>query len=343
MSWEALTVIAEKCNVSIDDLVAILVAIDPPDCLTGADLALVRLTAIQPWITAFGYEFFDQEEQEILAKVEAHRSEWRNEMRPVALPRVDNRNLIAGQIGAFPLYAAFVDMGDVNEDGNEHVVYPVLAVVVPLLINIFLFSGLIYLGYSQFAPLVAWMMEWVPGFLAFLEWILWIIFTSVTAVIVFFTFTPFASIIAAPFNAIMAEKIEEMLTGEDINSGVSLGEIIKNSILSLLRKLLYIAIWSVGLLLISLIPLINFISPVLWVVFGSWLLALEYMDFPMGNHDLTFDQQKQRLKTRRGLALGFGGGVMVMTSIPLVNFLVMPIATAGSSRKTAARPKTRSR
>ena len=55
------------------------------------------------------------------------------------------------------------------------------------------------------------------------------------------------------------------------------------------------------------------------------------MDFPMGNHDLSFDQQKQRLKQRRGLALGFGGGVMVMTSIPLVNFLVMPIATAGAT------------
>lgn len=204
-------------------------------------------------------------------------------------------------------------------------------VLIPLFLNIFLFGGLIYLGYSQFAPLVEWMMSWVPGWLAFLETILWLFITSFSAVIVFFTFTPIANIVAAPFNAIMAEKIEEQLTGESINSNVSLATIIKDSVLSQLGKLVYILIWTAGLMLISLIPLINFASPFLWVIFGSWLLSLEYLDFPMGNHDLTFKQQKEILKKRRGLSLGFGGGVMVLTSIPIVNFLVMPLATAGAT------------
>jgi CysZ protein len=84
-------------------------------------------------------------------------------------------------------------------------------------------------------------------------------------------------------------------------------------------------------LVVSLIPVINFIAPVLWVVFGSWLLALEYLDYPMGNHDLSFSRQKQVLAGRRGLSLGFGGMVMILTSIPLVNFFVMPIAVAGAT------------
>jgi len=129
----------------------------------------------------------------------------------------------------------------------------------------------------------------------------------------------------------MSEKIEEMLTGKDINSGVSLLTIIKDSIMSQIGKLFYIILWSVALLLISLIPVINFISPVLWVIFGSWLLTLEYMDYPMGNHDLTFQQQKDTMKKRRGLALGFGGGVMVLTSIPIINFIVIPVAVAGAT------------
>ena len=61
----------------------------------------------------------------------------------------------------------------------------------------------------------------------------------------------------------MSEKIEEMLTGEDINSGETILQIIKTSIVSQLGKLLYIALWTIGLLLISLIPLVNFIAPVL--------------------------------------------------------------------------------
>lgn len=204
-------------------------------------------------------------------------------------------------------------------------------VIVPLLINIVLFGGLIWFGYAQFEPLVEWAMGWVPGFLDFLRWFIWIFITSLTAIIVFFTFTPVANIVAAPFNALMSEKIEEMLTGKDINSGESFMTLVVSSIRSQLGKLIYILLWSAGLLLVSLIPVINFISPVLWVVFGAWLLSLEYLDYPMGNHDLTFAQQKQALAERRGLSLGFGGMVMILTSIPLVNFFVMPIAVAGAT------------
>ncbi len=204
-------------------------------------------------------------------------------------------------------------------------------VVIPLFINISLFGGLIWFGYGQFAPAVEWAMSWVPGFLDFLKWIIWIFITMMTAIFVFFTFTPVANIVAAPFNALMAEKIEEMMTGNDINSDTGLVTLIVSSISSQLRKLVYILLWSAGLLLVSLIPVINFISPVLWVVFGSWLLSLEYLDYPMGNHDLTFARQKQILSQRRGLSLGFGGMVMILTSIPIVNFLVMPVAVAGAT------------
>ncbi|MBC8211429.1 MAG: sulfate transporter CysZ [Gammaproteobacteria bacterium] len=204
-------------------------------------------------------------------------------------------------------------------------------VLIPLTLNILLFGGLIWAGFSQLSTLVEWLMSFVPGWLAFLEGILWLLISSFALVLVFFTFTPIANIISAPFNAIMSEKIEELLTGKDINSNVSLMTIIKDSILSQLGKLVYILLWSLVLLVISLIPLINFMAPVLWVIFGSWLLSLEYLDYPMGNHDLTFKQQKIALKKRRGLALGFGGGIMVLTSIPVINFIVIPVAVAGAT------------
>ena len=204
-------------------------------------------------------------------------------------------------------------------------------VLIPLSLNIFLFGALIWTGYSQFAPTVEWMMSFVPGWLSFLESILWLFITSLTAIIVFFIFTPVANIIAAPFNAIMAEKVEELLTGKEINSNISLMTIIKDSIMSQIGKLVYILLWSLLLLLISFIPVINLISPFLWIIFGSWLLSLEYLDYPMGNHDLTFKQQKETLKKRRGLSLGFGGSVMILTSIPIVNFIVMPVAVAGAT------------
>ena len=100
---------------------------------------------------------------------------------------------------------------------------------------------------------------------------------------------------------------------------------------SQLGKLAYILLWSIALILFSLIPLLNFAAPILWVIFGSWLLSLEYLDYPMGNHELVFSRQKQLLGQRKGLALGFGGATMVLTSIPFLNFIVMPVAVAGAT------------
>jgi len=204
-------------------------------------------------------------------------------------------------------------------------------VVIPLLINLLLFGFLIWYGYGLFTPFVAWLMSFVPGFLEFLETLIWLFFGVLAAMTVFFAFTPVANIIAAPFNALMSEKIEIQLTGRAVSSDISFMKMAIDAIASQLGKLGYIALWALGLFLVTLIPGINLIAPLLWVVFGSWLLSLEYFDYPMGNHDIVFSEQKRRLAQRRGISLGFGGGVMIMTSIPIVNFFAMPVAVAGAT------------
>ena len=203
--------------------------------------------------------------------------------------------------------------------------------VMPLLINTVLFASLIWFGYEQFSPLVDYMMSGIPAIFNFLRWIIWIIISTFTAIFVFFTFTPIANIVAAPFNALLSEKIEIKLTGKAISSSSSFMKMARDSFLSQIRKLVYIIFWSAVLLLISLIPLVNFAAPFLWVIFGSWLLSLEYLDYPMGNHELNFTRQRQILAARKGLSLGFGSSVMVLTSIPLLNFIVMPVAVAGAT------------
>ena len=201
----------------------------------------------------------------------------------------------------------------------------------PLIINSVLFASLIWFGYEQFSPMVDKLMSNVPAILGFLRGIIWFIISIFTAIFVFFSFTPIANIVAAPFNALLSEKIETRLSGKSISSNSSFIKMVRASVLSQLGKLVYILFWSAALLLISLIPLINFAAPFLWVIFGSWMLSLEYLDYPMGNHELDFKQEKQILAARKGLALGYGSSVMVLTSIPLLNFIVMPVAVAGAT------------
>lgn len=204
-------------------------------------------------------------------------------------------------------------------------------VIVPLAINLLLFGALVYFGYNQFNLFVERLMSSVPDIFQFIEWLLWLLFGGLAAITVFFAFTPVANIVAAPFNALMAEKIEAYLRGVPASSDISFTRMALDAISSQLRKLIYILLWALGLFLISFIPVINLIAPFLWIIFGSWLLSLEYFDYPMGNHDIGFDEQKRLLRARRGIALGFGSTVMIMTSIPFINFFAMPVSVAGAT------------
>ena len=72
---------------------------------------------------------------------------------------------------------------------------------------------------------------------------------------------------------------------------------------------LYFACW-LGILF--LIPGINLAAPFLWGLFSAWMLAIEYADYPMANHMLRFPEQRKRLRRRRLLSWGFGGGSLLM-------------------------------
>ena len=51
----------------------------------------------------------------------------------------------------------------------------------------------------------------------------------------------------------------------------------------------------------------------------------------MGNHDLYFTAVKTTLKADRVCALGFGLGLMLITLIPVVNFVAMPVGVVSAS------------
>jgi len=205
-------------------------------------------------------------------------------------------------------------------------------VVIPFLINLLLFGAGIWYAGDQFQ---GFMNRLLPPWLDWLSWLLVPLFAIGLLVVAFYTFTLVANLIGAPFNGLLAERLEEQLAGEspgDQGDGVlaMTGEAIK-AIAGEVRKLLYLVIWALPLLLLFLVPGLNVVAPLLWLAFGTWMLSLEYADAPMGNHGLAFKQQRRILGGRKGLALGFGAGIMVMTLIPVLNFLAMPVGVAGAT------------
>ncbi len=205
-------------------------------------------------------------------------------------------------------------------------------VLMPLLVNILVFAGAIWYGAAQFESLMTRMQASVPTWLGWLEWILWPLFALVLLVIVFYGFTLVANLIASPFNGLLAEKTEALLTGRPLEDSGDYKRLIRELPATLLdeaKKVLYALIWTIPFLVIAFV--VPVLGPLLWFLFTAWMLVVQYSDFPMGNHGLKFRDMRARLRKRRFLSLGFGAAAAGLTMIPVVNFIVMPAAVAGAT------------
>lgn len=207
----------------------------------------------------------------------------------------------------------------------------------PLLINILVFAAAIAGLAHYFDQLNAWMMDFLPDWewLAWLTKLLWLLFTLALALVVFYTFTIIANIIAAPFNSFLADKVQEHLTGKPGCVDETLSQEVVRSIRSELIKLMYmisrVVPAAIVLAILSFIPLVNTLTPILWFLLSAWLLSLEYTDYSTGNNGGQFSDTKALAKAHRGDALGFGALVTLATSIPILNLFVMPAAVAGGT------------
>jgi len=206
-------------------------------------------------------------------------------------------------------------------------------VLIPLLINLSLFWLATKLLTDR---LDIWLEKLLPGWLSWLEWLIWPLFTIAVLLIVFYTFTVIANLISAPFNSLLSSRIEAMLTGkkpEDLNSDGFIKLTIR-TLKSEVQKILYAIKWFIPLLIITVIPIINIVSPFLWILFAAWFFALEYNDYPLANRGHFFKDVKIYNRKNRMRALGLGSAVFIMTSIPVVNFFAMPVAVAGATKLT---------
>ncbi|MDD3608433.1 MAG: sulfate transporter CysZ [Halothiobacillaceae bacterium] len=203
-------------------------------------------------------------------------------------------------------------------------------VLIPLLINLLLFgAGTVYAALS----FEHWMNHLLPEALAWARWLLWPLFALTLLLVLFFGFTMLANLIAAPFNALLSQRLEEQLRGQRLlNADPPLPILIARTVWVELRKLGYFLLRALPLLLLFLIPGVNLLAPLLWFLFGAWMMALQYMDHPMGNHGIGFDEQRRQLKSQRLRALGFGSAVNLMTLVPGLNLLSMPAAVCGATR-----------
>jgi CysZ protein len=204
-------------------------------------------------------------------------------------------------------------------------------VFIPLAINALLFSFAFYFVYLELSTYMESIMSWLPSWLDWLSVVLWPLAVITILVIFSFIFSTVANWLAAPFNGLLSEKMEAILSGNDAPKG-SMLDIVKDIPRTLSRewqKLAYYLPRAIGFFIIMwLLPIVG---QIIWFLFIAWMMAIQYKDYPFDNHKVPFATMKQMLKQKQGISYSFGITVALFSMIPIVNLVVMPVAICGAT------------
>jgi CysZ protein len=203
-------------------------------------------------------------------------------------------------------------------------------VALPILLNALLMTALIYFAGGYLIEKIASVIDWLPSWLSWMYWLILPVAALTLISITLYFFSAVLNLIASPFNGLLSEAVETKMTGAVI-ADEAMGLLIARTLRREVKKLGYFIPRYAILLVISFIPMINVVSPVLWFIFGAWVLTLQYLDYALDNHGHSFEDLHKALKIQPLTTLGFGFVVAVGFMIPVVNLFVMPAAVCGAT------------
>ena len=207
-----------------------------------------------------------------------------------------------------------------------------LFVIFPLVINIISFSIGFYFLFSRFDIAIQALSGWLPSWLDWLTYLLWPLMVIITIIGAAYLFGTIANFISAPFNGLLAEKVEERLTGQLNTSSPPFIQIVSNTIRREWQKLKYWLPRAIFCLCCFFIPVAGpIIAPWIWIIFSSWMMAIQYADYPYDNHQIKFHDMQKSLTKKRWLNFSFGGLIMMINSIPLLNLIIIPVAVCAAT------------
>ena len=165
---------------------------------------------------------------------------------------------------------------------------------------------------------------------------LWAIAVLLTAVLVFFSFTVVGNLLASPFNDLLSERTEEVLSGTVNDEPFSAGRFLSDALQTILmeaKKMWVFVVIMVFILPLNLLPGIgNSIYTLLAVSVTLFFLCFEYLGFVLVRKRQFFREQKSYILARKFLMLGFSCGVMTLLAIPFFQLFCIPLAVIGATR-----------
>ncbi|MFF9471561.1 EI24 domain-containing protein [Streptomyces roseolus] len=208
--------------------------------------------------------------------------------------------------------------------------------LLPGLVTLVLYAGaLVGLGYGA-DDLVAWATpfadDWSSPWLGLLRdglTALVFVFGLFLAVI---TFTAVTLLVGQPFYESLSEDVDRDQGGEVPESGLPLWRELWISARDSLRIVLRVAFYGVLLFACGFIPVVGqTVVPALGFCVSGFFLAEELTAVALQRRGVELKERLPLLRSRRGMALGFGVPLTLAFLVPFVAVFLMPGAVAGAT------------
>ena len=205
-----------------------------------------------------------------------------------------------------------------------------------MIINLVIYTCAFYFSYNW---LIANIGKWIgadqPGASFWIE-ALNVILLILTFIIVLFIcyllFTVLGSLVTAPFNEEISQRVEEIVTKNALQHKLGFWQDAYTSIKGEVQKLVFYLIILFIFFLFNFVPVIGSVfSTVLGLIFSFYYNALDFLDYPLTRRLATF-RHKLKVTQKGGLvSYGFGCMAFLMMFLPIVNVFMKPILVAAGT------------
>lgn len=141
----------------------------------------------------------------------------------------------------------------------------------------------------------------------------------------FSLFKFFFLIVGSPVFAYLSEKTSSIIEGKDFPFSLAqLGKDIVRGIRLSLRNALWQTVYLVAILLLSLIPLVGWITPLIGLFIECYYYGFSMVDYSLERNKLSPAASIDFIGRHKGLAVGNGLMFYLMHALPIIGWVLAP-------------------
>lgn len=201
----------------------------------------------------------------------------------------------------------------------------------PLAVSLVVIAVAFAVGHAALQDAREWLESMTPDWLDWLDDVLAPVFYVVGVIAAGWTLGLLAALLASPFLGALSARAEYEAFGTGPGHDESPGLGVLRVVAREGRKLAYHLPRLLGVFVLTLIPVVNVVAPFLWIAFGAWMLAVQFVDYAAENRGLDFPETVALLRANRAAAFGFGAPVALLLAVPFAAVVVIPAAVCGGA------------